>query len=124
LQRIAWLAFAGTLGTLARYWLGGFVQNRVGASFPWGTWSVNGLGCFLFGLVWQAAEGRALVSGEFRVVALTGFMGAFTTFSTYAFETSRMLMDSQWLLAAANFAGQNILGFALLFAGLALGKAL
>jgi CrcB protein len=106
LRRILLLALAGATGTLARYWLSGFVQ-RSNLTFAWGTLAVNGLGCFLFGLVWALAEERLLISGETRIILLAGFMGAFTTFSTYMFETRQMLAASEWLLGATNFAVEN-----------------
>jgi CrcB protein len=113
---------AGAAGTLSRYWLGGLVQRICGESFPWGTLAVNGLGCFLFGFVWSLAEERLVISGETRFLILTGFMGAFTTFSTFAFETGEQLRDSEWLLALGNVAAQLILGLALVFLGTALGR--
>ncbi|HUY18474.1 MAG TPA: CrcB family protein [Candidatus Binataceae bacterium] len=121
LRRILLLALAGATGTLARYWLSGFVQ-RSNLTFAWGTLAVNGLGCFLFGLVWTLAEERLLISGETRIILLGGFMGAFTTFSTYMFETRQMLAASEWLLGATNFAVENLAAFALLILGIVLGR--
>ncbi len=118
LTNLGWLALAGAIGTLLRYGVSGLVQRFCSDEFPWGTLAVNGLGCFLFGLVWTLAEDRLLISGKTRFLVLTGFMGAFTTFSTYAFETSEMLDDSQWGLAAANLVGQNIVGLRGVFLGL------
>ncbi|ABA58743.1 camphor resistance protein CrcB [Nitrosococcus oceani ATCC 19707] len=116
-QKLAWIALAGAGGTLSRYALSGLVQNLCGASFPWGTWVVNGLGCFLFGMIWALAEERLLITGEIRFIVLTGFMGAFTTFSTFAFEASQFLRDSEWLLAAIHLIGQNSLGLVCVFLG-------
>ena len=125
LQKLMGLAGAGALGALARYGLGGAVQRLSGASaFPWGTLAVNALGCFLFGVVWSLAEERMLMSPEARVIALVGFLGAFTTFSSFAFETVQFVRDSQWAFAAANILAQNILGVAAVFAGMAAGRAL
>ncbi|MGD9723198.1 MAG: CrcB family protein [Pirellulales bacterium] len=121
-QRLLLLAIAGALGTLARYGLGGLVQRIAPASFPWGTFAVNALGCLMFGIVWSLAEERALISGRTRIILLIGFMGAFTTFSTFAFETGQLLADSQWLLVAGNMLLQNAVGIGLLLAGIALGK--
>jgi CrcB protein len=95
------------------------VQRLSGPTFPTGTLVVNALGCFLFGLVWALAEERLVIRPELRFILLVGFMGAFTTFSTFAFETGNFLRDSQWGLALANVAAQNVLGLACLFAGLA-----
>lgn len=121
LKRILLLAVAGAIGTLTRYWLSGFVQ-RSSLAFAWGTLAVNGLGCFLFGLVWTLAEERMLISGESRIILLVGFMGAFTTFSTYMFETRQMLAASEWLLGATNFAVENVVGFVLMMLGMVLGR--
>jgi CrcB protein len=121
-RKLLALAVAGTLGTLARYGLGGLVQRLHESAFPWGTLVVNALGCFLFGVVWALAEERLVISGETRLVLLVGFMGAFTTFSTYAFETGAMLRDAEWLLAASNLLAHNLLGIACFFVGVALGR--
>ena len=121
MKRLLILALAGALGTLARYGLGGLVQRIAGPAFPWGTFMVNAIGCFLFGLVWTFSERRLLISPEHRIVILAGFMGAFTTFSSFAFETSRQLQDAQWGFAAANMLLNNIVGIALIYLGFYLG---
>ena len=119
------LGIAGAVGALSRYGLSGLVQSLAGERFAWGTLVVNATGCFLFGFVFMLADTeRTLISGQTRFVVLTGFMGAFTTFSTFAFETSRYLSDSQWNLAAANLVGQNLLGIAFVLLGLAAGRLL
>ena len=123
-KRILLLAAAGAVGTLARYWLSGAVQRISSTTFPWGTLAVNGSGCFLFGLVWALADERLLISGQTRLIVLVGFMGAFTTFSTYMFETRQMLATSEWLFGFANFAVENIAGIALLLLGMALGRSI
>lgn len=116
------LALAGSFGTLARYFLGGAVQRLTGGAFPWGTFAVNMTGTLLFGLVWSVAEDRLVISGEARAVVLVGFMGAFTTFSSFMFETGELLRDSQWVLAFGNIALQNLTGVVFLFIGLAIGR--
>ena len=121
-QRLALLSVAGAVGTLARYGLSNLVQRLSPGEFPWGTLAVNALGCLAFGVVWSLAEERMLVSGATRIVILVGFMGAFTTFSTFAFETGQMLDDSQWVTAAANVLAQNVLGVALVLVGMAVGR--
>ena len=90
------------------------------SAFPLGTLAVNGLGCFLFGFIWAVAEERALLYTETRSIVLIGFMGAFTTFSTYVFESGQMLRDSEWLLAGGNFFAQNVLGLFCLYLGMVL----
>lgn len=113
---------AGAAGTLARYGLAGLVQNSVKGVFPWGTVVVNLSGCLAFGLLWSAMEGRLTIAAETRTVVLVGFMGAFTTFSSFIFETGQLARDSQWLFALGNVTVQNIVGLLALFVGLALGK--
>lgn len=123
LHKLLLIGLAGAVGSLARYGLGGVVQNFLGKSFPWGTASVNLLGCLLFGLVWAlAVESRLTISAETRMILLVGFMGAFTTFSTFGFETAKLLEDSEWLLALGNLALQNVGGLVAMFLGLALGR--
>ena len=122
--KLLWLGAAGAAGTLCRYGLGGLVQRIHPSTFPWGTLAVNALGCFLFGLVWALAEERLLISGEGRLVVLIGFMGAFTTFSTFAFETGAMLRDAEWLLAGGNLLAHNVLGVLLFFLGVGAGRTL
>ena len=87
-----------------------------------GTFAVNMTGCLLFGVIWSMAEERLVISGETRAIFLVGFMGAFTTFSTFMFESSALLRDSQWALAFGNIALQNVVGIAALFIGLAIGR--
>lgn len=124
MQKILLLALAGGLGSLSRFGLSGLAHRVLGQSFPYGTALVNVLGCFLFGLVWSALENRIGLSPQVRGIVLTGFMGAFTTFSTYIFETMTFIQHSQWLLAMVNLAGQNIIGLTFIFLGLSLGRVI
>ncbi len=124
LQKLLWLALAGALGTVSRYLLGGLVQRYAGGSFPWGTLAVNGIGCLLFGVIWSLAAERSILTPETRALVLIGFLGAFTTFSSFAFETAQMIRDSQWLYAGVNLVAQNVLGLVFVFVGFALGRAL
>jgi CrcB protein len=121
---LAWLAVMGAVGTLCRYGLDAFVLRLCGERFPWGIFVVNATGCFLFGLVYPLAEERLLISGETRSIILTGFMGSFTTFSTFSFQTAEFLRDSQWFSAGANIVGQVLVGLACVFIGLAVGSRL
>ncbi len=122
MQKLAWLALAGALGTLARYGLAGFIHKINGVSFPWGTVVVNLMGCFLAGLFWSLFENRWPVSGETRTLILVGFMGTFTTFSALILESGELFRSAEWLRSAANLTMQNGLGFFALFVGAALGR--
>jgi fluoride exporter len=121
-RKLVFLAIAGSLGTLARYGMAGWVQRLNGASFPLGTLAVNVTGCFLAGLLWTLFENRWPVSGETRAIVMIGFMGAFTTFSAYVLETCQFVRSSEWLYAAGNVAMQNGFGFAALIIGAALAR--
>jgi CrcB protein len=123
-QRLALLAAFGATGTLCRYWLDGLVLQWCGTRFPWGILVVNGLGCFLFGLIFPLAEERLIISGETRLIILTGLMGAFTTYSTFTFQTAELMRESQWTLAAVNVIGHLVLGLVCIFFGLAIGSRL
>lgn len=123
LAKLALIAVFGAAGALARFGLGGLVARVYGGSFPAGTFAVNLIGCFLFGLVWPLAEERLLISSEARTIILVGFMGSFTTFSTLIFETGELLRDSEWTLALVNMGGQVLLGLVGLIAGMAIGRS-
>lgn len=122
LQKLFYLALAGGVGTLARYGLSSLAQKTISGGFPLGTAVVNIAGCLLFGLLWAAMENRLSFSPQARTIIFIGFFGAFTTFSSFAFETCQLLDDSQWFWAAANILLQNVLGLAAMMAGLTVGK--
>ena len=123
LQKLFLIALAGALGTLARYGLSGLVHHVAkGSFFPWGTFVVNVVGCLAFGVLWAVMTARLSIDGDVRAIVLVGFMGAFTTFSSFVFDTGQLLEDSQWFLAAGNVLMQNVVGLLALFAGLALGR--
>jgi CrcB protein len=123
IAKFAAIAAAGGLGALARYALSGLAQRAAGAAFPIGTLAVNAVGCLAFGFVWALSAERSVLSPEARTIVLVGFMGAFTTFSTFAFETAQLARESEWALAGLNVLAQNALAIAALVLGVALGRA-
>ena len=122
MTKIIAIAVAGSLGALARYGLAGAVQRAFGPGFPWGTAVVNIAGCFAFGLLWAAAQERELLSPEVRTIVLVGFLGAFTTFSTFVFESGQLFSDRELLLGLGNLALQVLGGLAVFFVGQACGR--
>ncbi|MCA9647394.1 MAG: fluoride efflux transporter CrcB [Polyangiaceae bacterium] len=122
LKNVALVALGGSLGALARWSLGLVVSHWFGTRLPWATISVNVLGSLLFGVVWAVTEPRMPGSAAARLILLTGFMGAFTTFSTYAFETVQMLRDGQFGGGLFSMLLQNGVGFVAIVAGLGLGR--
>lgn len=121
---VFWIALAGALGSVSRYGLSTLTHNTLGWGYPWGTTVVNVLGCFLFGLVWAMTKENTWLDGETRTIILVGFMGAFTTFSTFIFEIDKLLKDAKYLTAGIDIAVQLTVGFALLMCGIKLGKYL
>ena len=122
-QKLLLIALAGGAGALARYGLGGVVQRWTGSGFPWGTVVVNVVGCFVFGLIVTAGSERFGLSKDAQMIILVGFMGALTTFSTFAFESQQLMADSQWLWAFGNIALQVVVGVGMMIAGIAVGRA-
>lgn len=120
--RLLLLAAAGAAGALCRYGLSGLVQTWLGSRFPWGTAAVNIVGCLAAGLLFGLFETRWALSGEARVVLMIGFLGAFTTFSSFMVDTTGLLRDAEWLMAAGNVILQNGLGFVALYAGLVISR--
>ena len=124
MQKILLIALGGACGALARYGLGGVVQKTLGDGFPWGTAVVNILGCGLFGVFWALAVERGHFNAEIRALVLVGFLGSFTTFSTFIFETGHLMTDSELFAGLANIAFQIIAGIFLFFLGLNAGRIL
>lgn len=120
--RLLLLAGAGAAGALCRYGLGGLVQGGLGTRYPWSTLVVNVVGCLLAGLLFGLFESRWALSGETRVIVFVGFLGAFTTFSSFMLETSELARDAEWLAAAGNLILQNGLGAAAVYAGLVVSR--
>ena len=102
MTKLLLIFLAGGSGSLARYLLGGWVQRQGTESFPLGTLIVNVLGCFLIGFLAAAFSGRILIREEYRVMITVGFIGGFTTFSTFGLETFTLLDDGQIMRAMTN----------------------
>lgn len=108
------VGIGGFLGALARYGLGGLVHRIHGTSgFPYGTLVVNLFGCLLIGVVAGLMEGRQMFAPEFRLFALVGILGGFTTFSTFGYESFMLIRDTEYLRVFANV-GLHVIGGLLL----------
>ena len=117
-MRIALLIVFGTAGTLARYGLQGLVQQRTGPTFPWGTLVVNVAGCFLLGGIAEYALTHLTIPPEWRIGITVGFFGAFTTFSTFSWETVKLLEDGEWGRASAYVLASVLGGVLAVFFGM------
>src|SRR3954447_3068557 len=118
--RLLWIALFGAAGTLARYGLQGLVQIRSGATFPYGTLVINLTGCFLLALLYQLTVNRIIISPDMRIAIGVGFFGGYTTFSSFGWETAKMLEEGSWLPAAAYVSASVLIGLLLSFAGIRL----
>ncbi len=116
LKRILIVAAGGGLGATFRYLLSEIIYRFTNPTFPWGTLTVNLIGCYLIGLVWQYSEMYLLSTGT-RIFILTGILGAFTTFSTFSLETLTLLRDGEIKLAILNQIVSVSFGLILVIAG-------
>ncbi len=120
-----WLAFlvAAAIGAPARYLIDGFVQDHTEGAFPWGTFVVNASGCLVLGVISGLGIYHGL-AGSTRTVLGTGGMGAYTTFSTFTFETVRLAEEGAMNEAVRNVVASLLVGLAAASAGLLLASLL
>lgn len=123
-MRILLLSVFGVAGTLARYGMQGFVQEKSGPGFPYGTLLVNVCGCFCLGLIGEYALNHISIPPDWRIGITTGFFGAYTTFSTFAWETGHMIQDGEWTKAAIYVGISVLVGVALMMGGMRLGDVI
>lgn len=118
------LALAGAIGTIARYTLGGLAHQIFGPQFPFGTFIVNASGCLAIGFFGTLAEERSFFSPDLRFALILGFLGAFTTCSSFAYETWAMVKDGEFFFAGLNVFGSLVIWFVSLFIGVLLARAI
>ena len=117
------IALGGALGALLRYVVSGMAHRFFTSGFPWGTLIVNLVGSFIIGLVWGIFEVIA-ISQNIKVFILVGFLGAFTTFSTFSLENFHLLRDGEYGLVLTNTIASVVFGVALAFAGFFISRLL
>jgi fluoride exporter len=118
LGRILLVMVGGSLGALTRYGTSLFAAQWFGTRFPWGTLLVNLVGCFLIGVSFALAERTNFMGPSARLFFMTGFLGALTTFSTFALETVNALRSGDLLIAVMNLLINNAIGFGLVVLGM------
>jgi fluoride exporter len=96
------ISLFGAAGCVTRYYLSGWVYSLLGRGFPYGTFAVNIVGAFLIGLIMETAVRSTMIPQNLRVGLTIGFLGGLTTFSTFSYETFRLLEDGEFLVATAN----------------------
>jgi CrcB protein len=117
MQQVLLIAIGGSLGAVARYGLSTFVYHTTRETFPWGTFVVNLTGSFLIGVLIELFD-SAIIPSEWRSFITIGFLGAYTTFSTYTLETVNLLRDGELKLAAFNIFASNLIGIAFVVLGI------
>ncbi len=117
MQAILLIGLAGAVGAMSRYGVGMLAERALGAHFAFGTLLVNVLGCLALGFLLELERGTDLVSHPVRLLVAVGFLGAFTTFSTFGYETLRYLQSGASHLALLNISANLVLGLGAVWLG-------
>jgi len=124
LQKYLLIAAGGALGSIARFWVGSTISGRIGAKFPYGTFVINITACVILGFTLTYIGKRAGLNPAWRYFIPVGFIGAYSTFSTYEWETLSTLRSGAFTMGALYAVGSLILGLASVWAGTAIAELL
>jgi CrcB protein len=124
LQKYLWIAAGGALGSIARYWVGSTVASRLGTKFPYGTFVINLTACLIIGFSLTILARRTALNPAWRFLVPIGFIGAYSTFSTYEWETLSLLRGGAFVEASLYALGSLILGLIATWAGVAIAEYL
>jgi fluoride exporter len=114
----------GFVGSIVRFWLATYIGQRMGTRFPYGTFLINVSGSFLIGVVMTILTERTHLSPTWRYLIPIGFIGGYTTFSTFEYETLRAIQDGQFTIGLLNIVLSVVLGFLMVWTGAMVGKAI
>lgn len=118
------IGIGGFLGAIVRYGVALWIGQRWGRNFPLGTFVINITGSFLIGLLMSLFTERFMVNPQWRLLLVVGFLGAYTTFSTFEYETGALLKDGEWLYASLNVILSVVVGFIALKLGEVIAKSI
>ena len=124
MQKYLLIAAGGALGSIARFWVGSTISGRIGAKFPYGTFVINITACVILGFTLTYIGKRAGLNPAWRYFIPVGFIGAYSTFSTYEWETLSTLRSGAFTMGALYAVGSLILGLASVWAGTAIAELL
>ena len=124
MQRYLFIAAGGAAGSVLRYWVGSTISGRMGTRFPYGTLVINLTACVVIGFKLTYFGKRADLNPAWRFLIAIGFIGAYSTFSTYEWETLSTMRSGAFMLGALYAAGSMILGLAATWCGTALADLL
>ena len=124
LLKYVMVGIGGCLGSILRFWLGNYVGSKMGTRFPYGTFGINITRSFLIGLVFAFLTERSQWSPYWRYLIPIGFIGGYTTFSSFEFETLRTIQEGQFGIGLLYVMSSVLLGLAAVWGGLVAGRAL
>lgn len=124
MQTVVYIALFGALGCLSRYFLSGWVYTLAGRVFPYGTMVVNIVGAFLIGLIMEISLRSTLIPTTLRAGLTIGFLGGLTTFSTFSYETFRLLEEGELLIASVNVLASVLVCLLFTWVGIVAARAL
>jgi CrcB protein len=119
-----WVGLGGLIGANARFVMTRYMADRFGDSYPWGTFAINVAGAFLIGLLLTWLTQRSVADPAMRLVLVVGFLGGYTTFSSYTFEAVTMAQRGNWIGATTYVLGSNVLGLVACVTGIAVARHL
>jgi fluoride exporter len=118
------IAFGGALGSMLRFWAGGYVSSRLGTRFPYGTFVINVTASFLIGFIMTLLAERTHWSPNWRYLIPIGFLGGYSTFSSFEYETFRVFQDGEFLVAGINIVFSVSVGFFSVWLGVITGRTI
>jgi CrcB protein len=124
MEKFLLISVGAIFGANTRYWISNWAAQKFGVNFPFGTVIINLTGSFLVGVFLTLAIDRLMIDPRLRLLIVVGFFGAYTTFSTYTYESFNLISSGQWFLGLMNLFGSTILGILAVGLGVYLGKAL
>lgn len=117
-MEIVWVGIGGGIGAICRYLVGHALTERIGGQFPWGTFAVNITGALVIGILFALLTEKGIGPDHLRLLLVVGFLGGYTTFSSYTLEAITLIERGDWGMALLYLVGSNVAGLLACFAGI------